>query len=125
MRIRRMKNGSEIAAAAIVSTVAAPAEMNTPRSRVFIFPRSPAADSTAVSFITVIASANSGRDRKVANEETGSTAPIASCETNLGTNHIPAARFTASPARSARNSSVASFTNFFIAVIILLSVFLR
>ena len=69
--------------------------------------------------MTVMASAKSGSETKVANDETGSTAPIVSWETYFGTNHIPAARFTKSPALNAKKSSIASLANFLIAVIIL------
>ena len=55
-----------------------------------------------------------GRERKVANDDTGSTAPISSGETYFGTNHIPAARLTRSPALKAKKRRVASLTNLFI-----------
>ena len=55
--------------------------------------------------MTAIASAKTGRERNVANDVTGRTAPMSSGETYRGTNHIPAAMLTASPARSARNIS--------------------
>jgi hypothetical protein len=69
------------AVAARVATRMAVVVRNVPLSSDFIFPRSPLDDKHADSFITVMASANIGSDRNVANEVIGRTAPMSSGET--------------------------------------------
>ena len=80
-------------------------DTNTPRKSDLTLPRSFAAARCADSFMAVMASAKSGSDRNVANDVTVRTAQISSGETNLGTNHNPAATLTASPQRNARKRS--------------------
>ena len=103
------KQGMATAVTTRTATSIAATAANTPERSDLRRPRSSSATRRADSAITVMANANTGKDTNVAKEVSGRTAPISSGETYFGTNHMPAARFTASPIRMAMNMSAALF----------------
>ena len=101
----RSRNSGNASFAIIVETRSSAAiTMNTPRTRVLIFPRSPLSARVLTSFMNTVANAEAGIAMKVAKFVRGSTAPSSEGLTYLGTSQRPTKALRRSAARQAQKS---------------------